>query len=407
MEKFLKKQAIKYAKHFSEMLNIPSSVIDADERSVLTNRGKDFISICRGCSNGKCGRFEQYMAGLKEAFRWDGLYIGLCPQEMVMICASISDPNKKLLGGIILGPMILENKEEMIARADNYAQKALLSRAVELPAPKIQSAAEVLAGITYNLSNFDPERIGRFFYRQDTFLNELYMEKMREMKESDFYTYPIAIERKLRQAIENRDKEASNTLLNQILANIYMSNDQNLEAIKPRIIELVVVISRAAMDAGADIKDIFLVNENYVEKIEKFTSIEDLSAWVSNILQRFLSFTFEYDKMKHVEVIYKVFEYIKNNYDKKITLDELAEETMLSRAYLSTLFKKETGYSISEYMNIVRVDKSKPLLVETNRTIVEIANMCGFEDQSYYTKVFRNIAGITPKKYRETRGKII
>ncbi len=227
------------------------------------------------------------------------------------------------------------------------------------------------------------------------------------MKESDFYTYPIAIERKLREAIEKRDKEASNTLLNQILANIYMSNDQNIEAIKPRIIELIVVISRAAVDAGADVKEIFLVNENFVDRIEKFTNIEDLSAWVSNMLQRFLSFTFEYDKMKHVDVIYKVFEYIKNNYDKKITLDELAEETMLSRAYLSTLFKKETGYSISEYMNIVRVDKSKPLLVETNRTIVEIANMCGFEDQSYYTKVFRHVAGITPKKYRETRGKII
>ena len=80
METFLKKQAIKYAKHFSEMLDIPSSVIDADEKTVLTNRGKDFISICRGCSNQKCERFEQYMLGLKEAYRWDGLYIYLCPQ---------------------------------------------------------------------------------------------------------------------------------------------------------------------------------------------------------------------------------------------------------------------------------------------------------------------------------------
>ena len=77
----------------------------------------------------------------------------------------------------------------------------------------------------------------------------------------------------------------------------------------------------------------------------------------------------------------------------------------MSKTYLSTLFKKETGYSISEYINGIRVDRARSLLVNSDIAIVEIARMCGFEDQSYFTKVFRKTTGITPKKCRESRGK--
>lgn len=194
-------------------------------------------------------------------------------------------------------------------------------------------------------------------------------------------------------------------MLNQILAHIYVSNNNNIEAIKPRITELIVVISRAAVDAGADINEIFLINENFTANIEEFTNLEDLSAWVSNMLQRFISFTFEFDKVKHADAVYKVIEYIKTNFRRHMSLEDIAASTYLSKTYLSSLFKKETGYSISEYINIVRIDRSKSLLMEENMSIIEIANLCGFEDQSYFTKVFKHIVGITPKKYRENRGK--
>ena len=88
-----------------------------------------------------------------------------------------------------------------------------------------------------------------------------------------------------------------------------------------------------------------------------------------------------------------------------MSLEEIAASTYLSKTYLSSLFKKETGYSISEYINIVRIERSKSLLLEENISIIDIANLCGFEDQSYFTKVFKHIVGITPKKYRENRGK--
>jgi AraC-like DNA-binding protein len=168
---------------------------------------------------------------------------------------------------------------------------------------------------------------------------------------------------------------------------------------------LIVVLSRAAVDAGADINEIFLINENFTENINEFSNLEDLSIWVTNMLQRFISFTFEFDKVKHADAVYKVIEYIKANFQRRMSLEEIAASTYLSKTYLSSLFKKETGYSISEYINIVRIERSKSLLLEENISIIDIANLCGFEDQSYFTKVFKHIVGITPKKYRENRGK--
>ena len=121
------------------------------------------------------------------------------------------------------------------------------------------------------------------------------------------------MEGKLRHAIKNGEKEGSQVILNQMLAYIYIYNHNNIELIKPRITELMVIISRAAMDAGANVKDIFLINENFNSNIEEFRNLEDLSAWVSGMLQKFISLTFEFEKVKHADVVYKTIEYIKSN----------------------------------------------------------------------------------------------
>ena len=405
MEKSLKDQAIKYANHFAVVLEAPVSVVDLAERTYTPAGDRTQFEVCEHCPHKNCKGYEQFAYGCREAYRWDGLYTFHCSQEMVLVCTSIASEKGDLAGGLVIGPLFLDNKEEMLNSVSDKKLLKALNEVSEYTPHKIQAMAELLAGIAGNISDLSHGKAGRYFYRQESLLNAIYIEKMKKSEISDYYTYPIAIERKLRTAVRSRDKEGSQTLLNQILAHIYVSNNNNIAAIKPRITELIVVISRAAVDAGADINEIFLINENFTTNIEEFTNLEDLSAWVSNMLQRFISFTFEFDKVKHADAVYKVIEYIKSNYRRHMSLEDIAASTYLSKTYLSSLFKKETGYSISEYINIVRIERSKSLLMEENMSIIEIANLCGFEDQSYFTKVFKHIVGITPKKYRENRGK--
>ena len=99
-------------------------------------------------------------------------------------------------------------------------------------------------------------------------------------------------------------------------------------------------------------------------------------------------------------------DYVKANYAQKITLDDIARHVFLSRSYLSSIFKEETGDSLFAYINRVRIGKSKMLLLDSAVNLVDVASLCGFDDQSYFTKVFKKATGISPKKYRDTRGQI-
>ena len=111
-------------------------------------------------------------------------------------------------------------------------------------------------------------------------------------------------------------------------------------------------------------------------------------------------------RIKHSDVVFKVAEYVKSRIAEKITLDEIAEYVSLSKSYLSRIFKEETGESLSVYINKIRIEKAKLMLLDNDCALVDVASLCGFEDQSYFTKVFKRLVGVSPKRYRESRGNI-
>ena len=96
----------------------------------------------------------------------------------------------------------------------------------------------------------------------------------------------------------------------------------------------------------------------------------------------------------------KAIAYISKNYSKNLTLEEVANDVHLNPAYFSTVFKQSCGSSFKEYLNMVRIEESKRLLANTDYSVIDIAIAVGFEDQSYFSKVFKKYTGLTPKQYR-------
>ena len=86
----------------------------------------------------------------------------------------------------------------------------------------------------------------------------------------------------------------------------------------------------------------------------------------------------------------------------EISLRTLAEKQMISTGYLATVFKKETGKTISEYIRDKRMGYAKHLLTTTNLQIQTIATHCGIMDVQYFSKIFKNVVGETPTEYRES-----
>ncbi len=103
------------------------------------------------------------------------------------------------------------------------------------------------------------------------------------------------------------------------------------------------------------------------------------------------------------EIINKTRQYINYNFEKNISLKEMADRVHLSPNYLLKIFKKETGIAPKEYILRMRIEHAKFLLSTTNMTIKKIALECGFSDASYFSFYFKKYLNITPIEYRKNQ----
>lgn len=213
--------------------------------------------------------------------------------------------------------------------------------------------------------------------------------------------YPLETERELLRRVRLGDKEGAKEVLNEILGQILFKNAGHIELVRARILELAVVLSRAAVEAKAELEMVLGLNFEYIQEIGKLKSIEELCIWIVKVLDRFTESVYENRNIKNVDIIRKVREFIWTNYKRKITLQDISKAAYLSPYYLGRIFKKETGSTILEYLTKVRIEEAKRLLENTSWSTTQIAFEVGYLDQSYFCKVFKRVEGISTSEYKE------
>ena len=102
-----------------------------------------------------------------------------------------------------------------------------------------------------------------------------------------------------------------------------------------------------------------------------------------------------------VENLKKVLQYIGEHYSSPIRLSELAELVNMNEQYFCRYFKKNIGKTITEYINVIRVEKAATALAETEDKIIDIASACGFDNTGYFIRRFKKEKGMTPSEYRK------
>ena len=106
------------------------------------------------------------------------------------------------------------------------------------------------------------------------------------------------------------------------------------------------------------------------------------------------------------DVIQKIQMYIQHNYQKDLTQDFIASLFYLNRSYLSTLFKQKTGMKFVDYLNQVRIDHSKELLLDSSKKMYQISKSVGYDNPKYFFRIFKKKNGMTPEQYRSAQGNI-
>lgn len=137
-------------------------------------------------------------------------------------------------------------------------------------------------------------------------------------------------------------------------------------------------------------------------QIEECTHLEELYRLPKEMIHRYCNLVKNYSLRNYSSLIQKAVNYIDFYYTKQISLKGLAEEFSVSPSYLSGLFRKEVGVTLTDYIHKVRIDHSLILLNTSALSIQEIAEQVGFLDVNYFTRTFKKYHGISPKKYRDS-----
>lgn len=215
------------------------------------------------------------------------------------------------------------------------------------------------------------------------------------------HEYYLLQEPALMAAIRRGDRSEARRIINHVLVHIYSAGEERSDLLKGLLLELVVMISRAAIEAGAMQSEVLGLNFRFLTELADISDDEDLAAWLRNILEHVMSTIEQQKDFTPPLLVGKALDFIRANLHRDISRDETARHVGISPSHFSRLLKERTGRTFTELLRQFRVDLACDLLRGTSRSLAEIADACGFCDQSYFTRVFLDVKGVTPKPFRE------
>ena len=207
-------------------------------------------------------------------------------------------------------------------------------------------------------------------------------------------------EPQLLAAIRRGDRGEARKLINHVLVHIYSAGEERSDLLKGLLLELVVMISRAAVEAGAVQSEVLGMNFRFLTELADIDDDEQLAAWLRKTLEHVFSTIEKQEDFTPPLLLGKALDFMRENLDRDLSRDEVARHAGISPSHFSRLLKERTGRSFTELLRQCRVDLASELLQSTEKTLVEISDICGFCDQAYFTRVFQDVKGIPPGKFR-------
>ena len=367
-----------------------------------------FCRIVQGSTAGRSRCSQERRRSLKIAIETGQSYISLCHAGIVLVCVPIMDKDKAL-GGIFFGKCLWEPVTQILIRDVEKRlkgicvnRKKLTAALRELPfiqGRKINEAAQFLFDLLYEVAAFDPRviRWRRERSEQQSQIGEFIQERKKLGTE---WHYPLESERELMGKVKIGDRTGAKEILNSILGTILFKTIGDLGILKARLLELLSILSRSAVEGGVNIDVMLEKNLTYVNKVMQINNQEDLCAWISAALNEFIELVYSSQDARKVSQIRPAINYIDANYNKPIILADVAKASHLSISRLAHIFKEQMGITIIDYLTSVRIERAKQLLLATDQNCTEICFQVGYNNQSYFTRTFKGLVGMTPRQFR-------
>ncbi|MGE5631110.1 MAG: helix-turn-helix transcriptional regulator [Caulobacteraceae bacterium] len=240
------------------------------------------------------------------------------------------------------------------------------------------------------------------YSKEHIFIPEEYFTETIKNREALFHHPPYFLEQELLSKIKSGNLNETMAILGEInsLKRTRLSKDA-LRSVKNSLICSVTLFTRAAIEGGVMPEAAFTLSDSIILAIEDINSLPELMDYEYTAAEQYVKIVQDLSKSKYSNIIQQAISHIYKNLTNKLTLKKISDAIFVHPNYLSTLFKKEVGVNLPDYIMKTRVDEAKYYIRYTNTKISDIAIFYQFCNQSYFTRIFKKFAGCTPNEYRE------
>ncbi|HDP89389.1 MAG TPA: AraC family transcriptional regulator, partial [Thioalkalivibrio sp.] len=362
---------------YAERWHVGLCAVDAEGRAVF---GGGQCAQCPG--DEACD--EARVFAITEGLRWGEPSIVQCPGRRMLWAVPLMH-NARVLGGLLASAteeQVLEGIDggpvldipRMCADLRTLAEEANLTNAAALAANRR----------SYHDEQQRAHAIHAFKSGVHYSIRELYMRE----------------EPALMAAIRSEDRRAAREILNRLLMTVHYHAGDRLDLVKSIFLELVVTMSRTAVEAGGNPEEFLGINYRGMVEVAEIGSEEELAAWLRAMLEGIMA---AIERHRHKDpgfLLFEALEFMQTHCCENISRDDVARAVHLSPSHFSALLRRESGGSFTELLNRMRIDRAAEMLARTDKSIATIALECGFRDQSYFTRVFKRYRHTTPLRYR-------
>ncbi|MBF0243938.1 MAG: helix-turn-helix transcriptional regulator [Planctomycetes bacterium] len=226
------------------------------------------------------------------------------------------------------------------------------------------------------------------------------IHQMKTMYGQDLMRAYVQVEPELISAIRREDREGAVNILNSLLVVLYHRGSGNLDLVKSLALELVVTMSRTAVESGQVQQELLGTNYAHITSLSEVKSEEEMSRWLVTMLDRIMDSMGRPGRKMPLAIVRDTLSYINEHLSQNIGRDDAARAVGVSPSHFSRTIAHHTGWGFNELLAQARVEKAAQLLRETDKSLVQIALESGFNDQSYFSKVFKKLMRTTPRQYR-------
>lgn len=211
--------------------------------------------------------------------------------------------------------------------------------------------------------------------------------------------YPIHLEKRLFEEVEKGEVNHARATAGSFFDWMTDNNPDSIMEIRLKILEFVLWAEHIAYEKGGMTYQ-FRSRQDYLPSLMGTDDLAVLKNWFQEKITDASRNSLGKREEKSNSIIEMSKEYIRNNFNRDISLDEVSRVANISPYYFSKIFKEGTGENFIEYLTGIRMEKAKELLSTTEYSMKEICSMCGYSDPNYFSRSFKKNVGVTPTEYK-------